>query len=168
MMKRLFSMLTALLLTISCMAGDIDNSVVKNFELKRFLGSWYEVARFDHWFERGMERTKASYKMVGEGKIEVRNTGLKNGKPKESKGKVKTTDTPALLRISFFGPFYSDYRVMLVDKNYQYALVGSSSDSYLWVLSRTPKLTAEVKNLILKEAKRRGYDTSKLIWVKQE
>ncbi len=167
-MKRLLSLLSVVLLSVCSMAGDIDNSVVKNFELKRFLGSWYEVARYDHWFERGMERTKASYSLRSDGKIEVRNTGLKNGKPKESKGKAKTTDTPALLRVSFFGPFYSDYRVMLIDKNYQYALVGSSSDSYLWILARTPKLTNDVKALILKEAKRRGYDTSKLIWVKHE
>ncbi len=161
-------MLSALLISVCSMAGDIDNSVVKHFELQRFLGNWYEIARYDHWFERGMEQTRASYKLRSDGKIEVRNTGLKNGKPKESKGKAKTTDTPALLRVSFFGPFYSDYRVMLIDKNYQYALVGSSSDSYLWILSRTPKLTNDVKALILKEAKRRGYETSKLIWVKHE
>ncbi|MCR5180026.1 MAG: lipocalin family protein [Bacteroidaceae bacterium] len=166
-MKRFFTTLTTLFIVVSCWAGDIDNSVVRSFDLNRFLGSWYEIARFDHWFERGMDQTKASYKLLSSGKIEVLNTGVKNGKPKESKGKIKTTDTPALLRVSFFGPFYSDYRVMFVDKNYQYALVGSSSDSYLWILSRKPKLTNEVKNLILKEAKRRGYDTSKLIWVKQ-
>ena len=167
-MKRIGSIISGLLMTLCCMAGTIDNSTVKSLDLKRFLGSWYEIARYDHWFERGMERTKASYKLREDGKIEVLNTGIKNGKPKESKGKAKLTDTPALLRVSFFGPFYSDYRVMLIDKDYQYALIGSSSDSYLWVLSRSPKLTEDVKNLILKEAKRRGYDTSKLIWVKHD
>lgn len=167
-MKRFLTSFTALLMTVCSIAGGIDNSVVKSFDLQRFFGSWYEVARYDHWFERGMERTKATYRLREDGKIEVLNTGIKNGKPKESKGKAKTTDTPALLRVSFFGPFYSDYRVMLIDRDYQYALIGSSSDKYLWILSRKPQLTTEVKDLILKEAKRRGYDTTKLIWVKQE
>jgi lipocalin len=113
-----------------------------------------------------MDQTKATYKLCADGKIEVLNTGIKNGKPKESKGKAKATDTTGLLRVSFFGPFYSDYRILLIDKDYQYALIGSSSDSYLWILSRRAQLTKETKELILKEAQRRGYDTSKLIWVK--
>ncbi|MBP5772427.1 MAG: lipocalin family protein [Bacteroidaceae bacterium] len=149
------------------MAGSIDNSTVKEFDLQRFLGSWYEVARYDHWFERGMEQTKATYRLRNDGKIEVMNTGFKNGKQKQSKGKAKTTDTKGLLRVSFFGPFYSDYRIMLIDKDYQYALIGSNSDSYLWILSRKPQLSKDTKELILKEARRRGYDTSKFIWVKQ-
>ena len=165
-MKRIIFFLTAICLALSCKAADIDNTPVKSFDLQRFLGSWYEVARYDHWFERGMQQTKAAYKLRADGKIEVLNTGIKNGKPKESKGKAKTTDTAGLLRISFFGPFYSDYRILLVDKDYQYALIGSSSDSYLWILSRKPQLTKQAKQLILKEAQRRGYDTSKLIWVK--
>ena len=96
------------------------------------------------------------------------NTGVKDGKPKEAKGKGKLTDTPALLRVSFFGPFYADYRVMLLDSAYQYALIGSGSDDYLWILSRTPKLSDGAKARVLGEAKRRGYATENLIWVKQE
>jgi lipocalin len=165
-MKRIIFFLAAICLALGCKAGDIDNTPVKSFDLQRFLGSWYEVARYDHWFERGMQQTKAAYKLRTDGKIEVLNTGIKNGKPKESKGKAKTTATTGLLRVSFFGPFYSDYRILLVDKDYQYALIGSSSDSYLWILSRKPQLTNKVRQLILKEAQRRGYDTGKLIWVK--
>lgn len=165
-MKRLITILTTICLTLTCEAATIDNTTVKTFDLQRFLGSWYEVARYDHWFERGLEQTKATYKLRTDGKIEVLNTGFKNGKPKESKGKAKTTDTTGLLRVSFFGPFYSDYRIMLIDKDYQYAIIGSSSDSYLWILSRKPQLSKETKELILKEVKRRGYDTNKLIWVK--
>ncbi|MDE6688302.1 MAG: lipocalin family protein, partial [Prevotella sp.] len=71
------------------------------------------------------------------------------------------------LRVSFWGPFYSDYRIMLLDDDYQYALIGSGSDDYLWILSRTPQITDELKSMILAEAQRRGYDTNKLIWVKQ-
>ncbi len=165
-MKRFILLLSTICLVLGCKAGTIDKSTVNTFDLKRFLGSWYELARYDHWFERGLEQTKATYKLRTDGKIEVLNTGIKNGKAKETKGKAKTTDTTGLLRVSFFGPFYSDYRILLVDKDYQYALVGSGSDSYLWILSRKPQLSKEPKALILKEIKRRGYDTSKLIWVK--
>lgn len=145
----------------------VDNSVVTDFDLNRFLGSWYEVARFDHRFERGMDRTKATYVLREDGKVNVLNTGLKNGKNSEAKGIAKLTDTPSLLRVSFWGPFYSDYRIMLVDEDYRYALVGSGSDDYLWILSRTPQISEEVKNILLSEARKRGYDTNKLIWVKQ-
>lgn len=145
----------------------VDNSVIPAVDLDRYFGPWYEVARFDHRFERGMEATKAVYTLRDDGKIDVTNSGIKDGKPKTSKGKAKRTDTPAILRVSFFGPFYSDYRILLLDPEYQYALVGSSSAKYLWILSRTPQLTDDVRDLILAEATRRGYDVSALIWVKQ-
>lgn len=146
----------------------MDNSVVKKLDLNKYLGDWYEIARFDHSFERGLEYCKANYALRADGKIAVTNTGIKDGKPKTSEGKAKTTDTPAVLRVSFFGPFYSDYRVMLLDANYQWALVGSKNAKYLWILSRTPKLPQQTLDTILAEARRRGYDTTKLIWVKQK
>jgi len=145
----------------------VDNSVVRELDLDRFLGSWYEVARFDHFFERGMSQTKANYVLRDDGNIDVINTGIKDGRPKTAKGKAKLTDIPSLLRVSFFGPFYSDYRVMLVDADYRYMLIGSGSDDYLWILSRTPQLADSDRTAILNEAKSRGYDTDKLIWVKQ-
>ena len=145
----------------------VDNSVVREFDLDRFLGSWYEVARFDHIFERGMVQTKASYVLREDGNIDVINTGIKDGKPKTAKGKAKLTDAPALFRVSFFGPFYSDYRIMLLDADYRYMLIGSGSNTYLWILSRTPQLSDSDCATILAEAKRRGYDTDELIWVKQ-
>ena len=146
---------------------NVDNSVVKEIELYRFLGNWYEVARFDHFFERGLSHTKANYAIREDGNIDVINTGIKDGKPKTAKGKAKRTDNPSLFRLSFFGPFYSDYRVMLLDADYRYMLIGSGSDNYLWILSRTPHLSEEAKTTILTEAQRRGYDIDKLIWVKQ-
>ena len=95
------------------------------------------------------------------------NSGIKDGKPKTAIGKGKMTDTPGLLRVSFFGPFYADYRVMLIDKEYTYALVGSGSADYLWLLSRSPELSETAKSELLAEARRRGYDMDKLIWVRQ-
>lgn len=166
-MKKIFSLSVLLCLLGGCSKPTVDNSVVNNFDLNRFLGSWYEIARFDHKFERGMEQTKATYTLREDGKVDVLNTGMKDGKHSKAKGVAKLTDTPALLRVSFWGPFYSDYRVMLLDSDYRYALVGSGSDDYLWILSRTPQITPETKTLILAEAQKRGYDTDKLIWVNQ-
>ena len=166
-MKKIFSLSVLLCLLGGCSKPTVDNSVVNNFDLNRFLGSWYEIARFDHKFERGMEQTKATYILREDGKVDVLNTGTKHGKYSKAKGVAKITDTPALLRVSFWGPFYSDYRVMLLDADYRYALVGSGSDDYLWILSRTPQITPEIQTLILAEAQKRGYDTDKLIWVNQ-
>ena len=146
----------------------VDNAPVVALDLNRYLGEWYEIARFDHSFERGVEQAKANYSLKDDGTIEVVNSGIKNGKPKTAVGKGKKTDTPALLRVSFFGPFYADYRVMLIDKDCTRALVGSGGADYLWILSRTPSLPENVKSELLAEARRRGYDTDKLVWVKQE
>ena len=117
---------------------------------------------------RMVQFCKAQYSLREDGKVAVLNTGIKNGEPSEAKGKAKFTDTPRILRVSFFGPFYGDYRIMLLDEDYQWVLVGGSDESYLWILSRTPKLSDDVKETILKEATRRGYDVGKLIWVEQE
>ena len=145
----------------------VDNAPVVALDLNRYLGEWYEIARFDHSFERGVEQAKANYTQNADGTIKVVNSGIKDGKPKTAIGKGKTTDTPGLLRVSFFGPFYADYRVMLIDKDYTYALVGSGSADYLWILSRTPGLPETAKSELLAEARRRGYDAGELIWVRQ-
>ena len=166
-MKKMFTLSVLLCLLAGCGKLTVDNSVVNDFDLDRFVGRWYEIARFANSFERGMEQTEANYTLRDDGKIDVLNTGMKNGKYSEAKGVAKLTDTPARMRVSFWGPFYSDYRIMLIDDDYQYALVGSGTDDYLWILSRTPQISSETKARILAEAQRRGYDTSKLIWVMQ-
>ena len=162
-----------LVLSLALAAGcastlKVDNTPVAALDLNRYLGEWYEIARFDHSFERGVEQAKAHYTQNADGTIKVVNTGIKDGKQKTAIGKGKTTDTPGLLRVSFFGPFYADYRVMLIDKDYTYALVGSGSSDYLWILSRTPSLDDDAKVVILDEIHSRGYDAKKLIWVKQD
>ena len=161
-----------LVLSLALAAGcvsvpKVDNAPVVALDLNRYLGEWYEIARFDHSFERGVEQAKANYTQNADGTIKVVNSGVKDGKPKTAIGKGKTTDTPGLLRVSFFGPFYADYRVMLIDKDYSHALVGSGSADYLWILSRTPGLSETAKSEFLAEAQRRGYDTGELIWVRQ-
>ena len=167
-MKQLLIIFMGLFLCMGCSSKQtVDNSVSGELDLDRYLGTWYEIARFDHTFERGLSFCKASYTLREDGKVGVLNTGVKDGKPKEAKGKAKVTDNPRILRVSFFGPFYGDYRIMLLDDDYQWVLVGGSDDSYLWILSRTPKLEDSVRDNILAEATRRGYVISKLIWVEQ-
>ena len=163
-------MIVALVAVVAgCVSGPkVDSTPVAALDLNRYLGEWYEIARFDHSFERGVEKAKANYTLNEDGTIKVVNSGIKDGKPKTAIGKGKRTDTPALLRVSFFGPFYADYRVMMIDEGYTYALVGSGSADYLWMLSRTRDLPDSTKSELLSEAKRRGYDTDKLIWVKQK
>lgn len=150
------------------MAQTIDNYPVRKLDLDRYLGNWFEIARMDHSFERGISHAQALYTLKENGTITVMNSGIKNGRVKVSRGKAKLTDKVGLLRVSFFGPFYSDYRVLMVDENYQYALVGSKSENYLWILSRTPKLGEIPLSEVLHEAKSRGYSINELIWVEQD
>jgi lipocalin len=145
----------------------VDLTPLANVDLPRYIGQWYEIARFDHWFERGMTHTKASYTTREDGDIQVVNTGLKDGKIKTSTGKAKRTDQHGLLRVSFFWPFYGDYRILWLDDDCQLALVGGGDSDYLWILARTPAINEESKNIILSEARRRGYDTENLIRVEQ-
>lgn len=169
-LKNLFGIMAAALVCLipmSCAGQKVNNTPVKSLDLGRYLGDWYEIARFDHSFERGMNYAKANYTLGEDGAVIVRNSGIKNGKYKTSIGRAVLTDTDALLRVSFFGPFYSDYRVMMLSDDYNYALVGSKSPKYLWILSRLPKVPDEILKQILAEAASRGYCTDKLIWVKQ-
>ena len=112
----------------------------------------------------------AEYILQDNGKVFVLNTGWKNGKFKVAEGKAVYKDPvgdPGAMKVSFFWFFYSEYNVMLVDENYQISLVGSKSDNYLWILSRTPEADPDLLKMVLSEAESRGYDTSKLIWVDQ-
>ncbi len=147
-----------------------DNSPVRSLDLSRYLGTWYEIARFDHSFERGLENVTAEYLLRDDGKIDVINSGWKEGKYKVAEGKARQPDPktdPAHLEVSFFLFFYSDYNVLMIDEGYDVALVGSGSPKYLWILSRTPAVPTEVLESLTAEAERRGYDTSRLIWVDQ-
>lgn len=152
----------------------VDVHTVQKLDLNRFLGKWYEIARFDHRFERDMEGVTADYSKRPDGKIRVINSGYiggLDGKYKAIEGKAKQPDPadPGKLKVSFFLWFYADYYVLELDQvAYSCALIGSSTDKYLWILSRTPQLDDKKLQQLLDDAKERGYDTSKLIWVKQK
>ncbi len=171
-MKRLIPIVLALFPALSsAQDGQFDNSPVASFDLSKYLGTWYEIARFDHVFERGLENVTAEYLLRDDGKVDVINSGWKGGKFKMAHGKARQPDpsvNPAHLEVSFFLNFYSDYNVLMLDDQYQVALVGSKSPKYLWILSRSPQVSDIVIDALVEEAESRGYDTSKLIWVNQE
>lgn len=170
-MKHLiFTAILAGVMPLVACTKSFDNSTVSEFDLSRYLGEWYEVARYNHSFERGMDNTMAEYILQDDGKVFVLNTGWRNGKFQVAEGKAKYCDPegkPGALKVSFFLFFYSEYNVMMVDENYQISLVGSKAENYLWILSRTPEADPDLLQAVLEEAERRGYDTSKLIWVDQ-
>lgn len=148
-----------------CVA-QVNNSTVNNFEIEKFVGKWYELARYDHFFEKGLTDVTADYSLLKDGKIRVVNRGIKNGRLKEIVGKAKYPDPqkhPGKLAVSFFLWFYSDYYVMYVDDDYLHTIITSSSDKYLWIMSRTPTVSDAEFNALLQIVKDRGYDTSKLI-----
>lgn len=160
---------------ISCQTNKnnktMNTTTVNNLDVNRFMGSWYEIARYEHSFEKGMTHVKANYSLLPDGTIRVLNSGMKNGKKKEIEGKArkkKDSNSNSKLEVSFFLWFYSDYFVFELDDNYQYAVIGSSSDKYLWILSRTPQLPQSTINDLLIKIKKRGYDTSKLYFVPQK
>ena len=149
----------------------IDITPVQKFDLDRYLGRWYEIARFDHRFERGLSEVSAEYTAQNNGMIKVLNSGFKAklGKRSQIVGRAKTTDVAGVLRVSFFWIFYSDYRVLALGDNYEWALVGSGdSGKYLWILSRTEVLPKETVEKIIAEAERRGFDTKKLLFSDQQ
>lgn len=152
-------------------ASGTDKTTVQQFDIDRYLGTWYEIARYDHPFEKNLIGVKAQYEWAKRGKITVINSGYNsslNNKYQEAIGKAKipNMNTPAKLKVSFFLFFYADYYVFELDEDYNWAIVGGKSDKYLWILSRTPTITAELYNSLLHKIKIRGYDTSSLIQVR--
>lgn len=135
MKKGYFLLLGAALIAgVGCSSqGHIDRTRVSSLDLNRYMGRWFEIARFDHRFERNLEQCEAYYRLLPEGKISVENTGINSitGKRQTSRGKAHAGKHPGQLRVSFFWFFYSDYNVLALDEEYQWALVGSSSPNYL-------------------------------------
>ena len=169
-MKKIFA---ALLLLLTGCTGIPENvRPVEHFNLEKYLGKWFEIARLDHSFERGLTHVSATYSLREDGSVRVLNRGYSEQKKKwqEAEGKasfVGRTDQ-GHLKVSFFGPFYGSYIIIELDHaQYQYALVCGSDRSYLWLLARTPAISAEVKNHLMAQAASLGFDTSALIFVDQ-
>lgn len=144
---------------------------VKDFNLNKYLGLWYELARMDFfWEEADMINTTAHYSMNDDGTVKVVNRGYKveDEKWKESTGKAKfrVDNTLAALEVSFFGPTWSGYNVLSVDKDYSYALVAGRNTDFLWILSRTTdQLPEKIHDKYFRIARDLGYDLSKLHWI---
>lgn len=170
-MKRL---LTVLCLLLSGCVGMPENvKPVDNFNLEKYLGTWYEIARLDHSFERGLTRVTATYSLRSDGGVKVVNRGYSAEKQrwKEAIGKAYFVKDPNLgyLKVSFFGPFYGAYIVFELDHaHYQYSLVSGPDKSYLWILARTPTIKASTKDFLITKAAALGFDTHKLIFVEQQ
>jgi len=146
---------------------------VKYFKLDQYLGSWYEIARMDHKFERGLSNVTAEYQLKDDGSVRVLNRGFNTtkGQWKEAEGKAKFVDDPGVgkLKVSFFGPFYASYNVIALDQEaYQWSLVTGPDKDYLWILSRTPVLDPSITSDLLAKAKSLGYKTQELIFVDQD
>lgn len=172
------SMRIAILLFITCMGLFSCSSIpagltaVHPFDVQKYLGTWYEVARFDYRFERNLEKVSATYSRRGDGLIKVENKGYDyiQKKWKQSVGKAKPArdKETGMLKVSFFGPFYAGYNVIAIDADYQYALVAGDNLNYLWLLSRTGRLPDSVRDKYLQLARKAGFKTEDLIWVKQD
>jgi len=161
------------ILLAGCVGIPENVEPVNNFKLERYLGEWHEIARLDHSFERGLSRVTANYSMRSDGGVRVINRGYseESNSWKEAEGKAYFVDTEDLgyLKVSFFGPFYGAYIVFELDHdNYQYSLVSGPNKSYLWILSRSPKMNEDKKSFLIKKATELGFDTNKLIFVEHE
>ncbi|SEQ03331.1 apolipoprotein D and lipocalin family protein [Amphritea atlantica] len=171
-MKTVLILMTALLLH-GCLGMPESVKPVGQFELARYLGKWYEVARLDHSFERGLTRVSAEYSLRNDGGVAVLNRGYSeaSGVWQEAEGKAYFVNDhdEGYLKVSFFGPFYGSYVVFDLDReNYQYSFVSGPDSSYLWLLSRKPTVTPEVREWFIRLSEERGFDTDELIWVKQQ
>lgn len=162
--------LIALLLLLSACTGIPDGMTpVTGFELHRYLGTWYEIARLDHSFERGLQDVRAEYSLREDGGVKVINSGYDaaEGRRREAEGKAYFVDQPDVgrLKVSFFGPFYGAYNIIALDKTgYRYVMIAGPNRDYLWILARTPTLDEPTMQQLLSEAKALGFATEKLIF----
>jgi apolipoprotein D and lipocalin family protein len=159
----------ALLLLAGCSGVPKGLQPVAGFDVQKYLGHWNEIARLDHRFERGLSDVTADYRKLPDGRIEVINRGFdaRKNKWKEAKGVARFQGRPDVgsLEVSFFGPFYGAYNVLVLDPQYQYALVAGPDRDYLWILARSPQLDPETLAALVGRAKEMGFATDKLIYV---
>ncbi len=168
-MPRYVALLLALL--GGCTGTPDGLTPVDNFDANRYLGTWYEIARLDHRFERGLEQVSAHYSLNPDGSIKVINRGYDPEQRhwQQAEGTAKFVDSPTVgqLKVSFFGPFYGGYNVLQLAPDYRYALVCGPDRDYLWILARTASLPEQDLKFLVAEAQRMGFATEQLIYVRQ-
>ena len=169
---RLLSIISLSILLSGCLSIPQNVKPVDGFELNKYLGKWYEIARLDHSFERGLDNVTAEYFLRDDGGVKVINKGFSatENKWKEAEGKAYFVRDPqqGYLKVSFFGPFYGAYVVFELDKEaYQYTFVTSYDKSYLWLLARTPTVSDALLDQFVQRATELGFETDKLIFPKQ-
>jgi apolipoprotein D and lipocalin family protein len=167
-----YSLLVVCLLISSCLSVPNGVAPIQNFELDRYLGRWYEIARLDHSFERGLEAVTANYSLREDGGIRVINSGrdINSGELQQAEGRAYFVDKSNIghLKVSFFGPFYGSYVIFELDQiDYQYAFVAGNSTDYLWLLARTPAVSEAVLSNFKQKASKYGFNTDDLIFVQQ-
>lgn len=170
---KLFLLLVLPAMLAACTGKPEGVVAVKGFELDRYLGTWYEIARLDHSFERGLDNITAEYSLRDDGGVKVINRGFskEDNEWQQAEGKAYFVENPdtGYLKVSFFGPFYGSYIIFGLDeKNYQYAFISGPDTSYLWLLARTPQLDNKIIEQFIKQVQGLGFDTSKLIYVEQD
>ncbi len=168
MKKIIFPFLSGLFI-FSCSGIPDGITPVKNFNVERYMGKWYEIARLDHSFERGLARVSAEYSLQKDGSIRVINRGYNPEKNKWSiaEGRAIAVKSPdiGMLKVSFFGPFYGGYNIIILDDvNYSYSVVCGSGKSYLWILAREPSIDENLKKELVGRAREMGFETGKLIF----
>ena len=154
-------------LLAGCAASTADIPAVKDFELDGYLGKWYEIARLPHRFERGLEFVRAEYSLAPDGSVRVVNSGVRDGEERTAVGRAVLKHPGAKvptgeLRVSFFRPFYADYRIIELDPEYRCAVVTGSTRDYLWILSREPVMAQAQLAAILDRLKKLGFAVEKL------
>ncbi|MBP8039908.1 MAG: lipocalin family protein [Aeromonadaceae bacterium] len=166
-MSRYFTLLLALL--GGCTGVPDGLTPVDNFDANRYLGTWYEIARLDHRFERGLEQVSAHYSLNPDGSIKVINRGYdpEQRQWQQAEGTAKFVGEPTIgqLKVSFFGPFYGGYNVLQLAPDYRYALISGPDRDYLWILARSASLPEQDLKFLVAEAKRMGFATEQLIYV---
>lgn len=162
----------ALLILSACTSLPSGLSVVENFDLQRYLGTWYEIARLDHSFERGLNNISAQYSLRDDGGVRVVNRGF-NAEAEEwvsAEGKAYFIDDTdkGRLKVSFFGPFYGAYNIIALGDDYEYAMISGPDRDYLWILARSPALSPELMDKLVRQATDQGFATDELIWVEHD
>jgi apolipoprotein D and lipocalin family protein len=172
-LKTLFVLPLAPMVLLGCVGTPDGVRPVQGFELDRYLGTWHEIARLDHSFERGLSNVTANYSLREDGGVRVINRGFDTAKGEwdEAEGRAYFVeeDDKGFLKVSFFGPFYGSYIVFELDQeNYQYAFISGPNTSYLWLLAREPQIDAALLERFRSRATELGFDLSELILVEHD